>query len=408
MKKSNWRSCLTLALLFIGSSTLLAAENWNQWRGPLGTGHTTETLPVKFDQSNVVWKLDLPGVGQSSPTTWGNKIFLTSALEDGNQRMVFCVNADTGKIVWKKVAWTGKAEKTHAMNNRASSSCVTDGENVIAFFGKGGIHSYTVDGKHNWSRELGEFAGPWGTASSPIIVDDIIVQNCDADDTSYLLGLDLKTGKTVWKTERFVVRGWSTPLLVDTGKRKELVMNGHNGINAYDPKTGKDLWFCKGDNGRGTPTVVPYKKTIIAVAGRPGDMVSVKSGGSGDVTSTHEVWRTKRTGSRDLPSPTIVGDRLFVASLPGLATLYNAATGEELDKQRLDGGFSASPLVAGGLIYLPSESGEILVIETSQPFKIIARNNIGNSDEEIFRASITPYQGKLLCRSDTVLYCVGK
>ena len=132
-------------------------------------------------RADIVWKTPLPGIGQSSPIIWGDRIFLTSALDGGRERLVFCVDRASGKILWQHSAWKGEPEKSTIMNGWASASCVTDGEVVVAFFGRGGLHAYRVDGKPLWSRDLGRFEGPWGTAACPIIVDDLVIQNCDAD-----------------------------------------------------------------------------------------------------------------------------------------------------------------------------------------------------------------------------------
>lgn len=399
-----------LGPLVNGQRLALADANWPQWRGPQGDGHAADTnLPVKWDASNVVWKADLTGSGQSSPVIWGGKIFLTSATENGHQRMVMCLNRKTGETLWEKAAWTGEPEVSHKMNNWASATCATDGERVVAFFGRGGLHCYDLDGKHLWSRDLGRFEGPWGTAASPIIVGDIVVQNCDADDTAYLLGVDKRSGETVWKTPRPTFRGWSTPILVETEKRSELVLNGHTGVTAYDPATGEELWFCKGDNGRGSPTVTPYKDLLIAVSGRPGAMFAMRAGGSGNVNETHEQWRTIRKGTRDLPSPIVVDDYLFVAALrPGLASCYDAASGKELHKMRLGVGSSASPVAAGGLVYQPDESGAVYVVKLGQSMEVVAVNQVDSGDGEVFRSSLTPCEGQWFLRSDKTLYCIGK
>ncbi len=404
------KSIITAGLGLVLSFAICdAGENWPQWRGPQGNGHTSQKLPLNWSENDVAWKVHLPGVGQSSPIVWGDRIFLTSAADGGSQRILFCIDGRQGKIVWQQTVWTGSPEKTHVMNNRASATCATDGERVVAFFGKGGLHCYSLEGDLLWSRELGEFAGPWGTAASPIIVGDLVIQNCDADDEAYLIAVDKQTGKTVWKTPRLATRGWSTPILVDSDKRQELVLNGHEGMHGYDPQTGKELWFCKMDRGRGTPTVAQYKDLLIAVSGRPGDMVATKGGGSGLVNSSHEVWRTSRRGGRDLPSPIVVGDDLVVFSLrPGMAACYDAATGKERHRIRLEGNFSASPIVSQGLIYIPNEAGEIFVIRAGSQLEVVARNPSLASGEEIFRASLTPYEGRILCRSDRVLYCIGK
>ncbi|MCH7725161.1 MAG: PQQ-binding-like beta-propeller repeat protein, partial [Planctomycetes bacterium] len=212
MRRFRFLSLLLTSTLVLSSSTALAENNWPGWRGPLGTGHSNEKgLPVEWSQDDVVWKTELPGFGQSSPVVWKDRIFLTSALENGRQRIVFCVERASGKILWQQVAWNGSPEQTHRMNMFASATCATDGERVVAFFGRGGLHSYDLDGKHQWSCDLGQFAGPWGTAASPIIVGDLVIQNCDAEEESFIAGVNKKTGKEVWRTPLEKLRGWSTP-----------------------------------------------------------------------------------------------------------------------------------------------------------------------------------------------------
>jgi outer membrane protein assembly factor BamB len=295
------------------------------------------------------------------------------------------------------------------MNLYASATCATDGERVVAFFGRGGLHCFDAEGKRLWSRDLGPFAGPWGTAASPVIVGELVIQNCDAENDAYLLAVNKQTGETVWQTPRPKVRGWCTPVLIEAAGRTELVVNGELGVNAYDPATGKDLWFCRGDTGRGEPLVAPYRDLLVSVNGKPGDMIAVKPGGSGTVNDTHEVWRVARRAGRDLPSPIIVGDRLFVSSMNGIGSLYDPATGKEVATLRIGGNFSASPIAAEGLIFLPNEEGEVIVLKPGDAaLEVVARNAVGAGDEEIFRASLAPSEGQLFCRSDRILYCIGK
>jgi outer membrane protein assembly factor BamB len=395
-----------LALCF--ACALRAETNWPRFRGPLGTGQSSETgLPVEFGPGDVAWKTPIEGRGQSSPVIWGEKIFLTTASKDGAHRYALCVDRKGGKILWQTEApWTGAAEELHKMNCYASASCATDGEHVAAFFGRGGLHCFDPSGKRLWSLDLGEFAGPWGTAASPVIVGDLVIQNCDAENDAFLLAVNKQTGEVAWKTPRPRLRGWCTPVLIDVGGRQELVLNGERGVNAYDPATGKDLWFCKGDSGRGTPSVAPYRDLLVSVNGKPGDMIAVKPGGSGTV---EEVWRVARKSGRDLPSPLIIGDRLFVTSMTGIGTLYDPATGETVATERIGGNYSASPIAAQGLIFLPSEEGEVVVLKAGESsLEVVARSAVGASSGEIFRASLAPSEGQLFCRSDRVLYCIGQ
>jgi outer membrane protein assembly factor BamB len=383
--------------------------NWPSWRGPQQDGHSADTrLPVKWSGENVVWKTSLPGSGQSSPVVWGNRIFLTSALDQGRERLVFCVDRKTGKLLWQQSAWKGNPEPSHDMNGWASATCATDGKIVVAFFGRGGIHAYTVEGEHLWSRDLGTFECPWGTAACPIIVDDLVIQNCDADVNAYITGLDKQTGKEIWKTKRRDHRGWSTPIVIDSGKRRELVVNGHAGVQAYDPISGRELWFCQSFNGRGEPTVTPAGGLLCTVNGLAGDIYAIRPGGDGDVTASHMAWHTPRKGGRDTPSPIAIGEFIIVCDMGGIATCYQATDGRVLWRERLGGKFSGSPIAANGLAYFVNEAGKTVVIKPGPKLEIVAENEFPSGTGELFRASPTPSDGQIFLRSTSMLYCVGK
>ena len=403
------RFAILLAFAFC-ATTLVLADDWPSWRGPQGNGHSRETnLPTRWDAKSIVWKTALPGVGQSSPIVWQERVFLTSALEQGKKRIVLCVDRTTGKIVWQQEAWAGAPEPSHKMNGWASSTCATDGERVVAFFGKGGLHCYSMDGKKLWSRDLGEFAGPWGTSACPIFVGDLVVQNCDSIKDPYILAVDKRTGKDVWKTPRPTPfrGGWSTPVLVDGAKRQELVLNGEDFLISYQPQSGKELWRCKTFKGRGEPTVAPGKDKVFVVNGLAGDIYSVKLGGSGDVTASHMAWHTPRKGGRDQPSPILVDNFLVVGDMTGLVTCYDSASGKILWKERLlEDVYSASPIAANGLVYFLSENGNTSVLEPGNQFKLVAENSL-NASGEIFRASLTPSEGQIFARSHSHLFCIA-
>ncbi|MBM3996110.1 MAG: hypothetical protein FJ303_18465 [Planctomycetes bacterium] len=402
----------TLALFTLCIGGYVIADDWPAWRGPDRSGHSRETgLPTKWDAKSVLWRTPLPGEGQSSPVVFGDRIFLTASLEKGKKRVVLCVDRHKGNILWQETAWTGAPEKSHSMNGWASATCATDGERVVAFFGKGGLHCYSADGKKLWSRtDLGEFTGPWGTTACPLFVGDLVVQNCDATSNAYLLAVDKKSGKNVWKTPRpdLPKGGWSSPVLVDTGKRKEIVLNGEAFVISYDPADGKELWRCKTFAGRGEPTVAPGDGLVYVINGLVGDIYAVKLGGSGNVTSTHVQWHTPRKGGRDQPSPIVMGKFLLTADMTGIATCYDADNGKVIWKDRLpDGQYTASPFAAGGLVYFINEAGKTIVVEPGPKLKVVA-TNVLNTKGEIFRASLTPAHGRIYARSQTHLYCIGK
>lgn len=388
-------------------------ENWPRFRGPHQDGQSYEkNLPLRWSPADVAWRTPLAGKGHSSPVLWGERIFLTTALEDGKQRVVQCFDRRNGRLEWEQVAWTGAPEETHRMNGWASASCATDGEHVYAFFGHGGgLFCYTVDGKLVWNKgndELGDFPGPWGTAACPVIVGDLVIQNCDADENAYLLGVEKRTGSTVWKTARRPLRGWSTPILLEANGRQELVVNGDRGVQAYDPVTGGELWICKSFDGRGDPSLILAGGLIIAVNGKPAPVYAIRPGGDGDVSETHRAWVTPRNAGRDLPSPVLVGNEVLIINMQGgILTSYDLTTGKELWKQRLGGNYAASPVAYAGHAFFVSESGEIFVVKPDANPRVVARNRVNAADDEIFRASPALSEGQVFIRSDGALYCIG-
>ena len=408
---TSWRAVLFLSLSFVCAGTVRGDWNWSGWRGLSQNGHSAETgLPVEWDDGSVTWKTPLKGEGQSSPVIWGEWIFLTSAVDKGAQRVVMCLDRNDGQILWEKVAWTGTPERSHGLNGWASATCVTDGEHVYAFFGKGRIHCYTLKGNHVWSKDLGPFVSPWGTAACPVLVGNLIIQNCDADADAYIVGLDKKTGKQIWKTKRDDARGWSSPILVNAAGRDEVVVNGDKGVRAYNPKTGKELWFCKGFNGRGSPTVTLSEAGLVHVInGLRGDIYAIKPGGNGDVTGTHMAWHTPRGGGRDLPSPIAVGNYLFGLTKSGILTCYDTQSGKELWKARLEesSSYTSSPIAYQGIAFFTDVKGHTTAVKPGKQFNAVARNELSGV-RELFRASPTPSDGQIFLRSNKTLYCIGK
>ncbi len=383
-------------------------------RGPTGDGHSTDkNLPVDWSPDDIEWKTPLAGEGQSSPCVWGEQIFLTRSENRGQRRYVFCVNRADGQIFWEQLAWEGTPEPTHNMNGWASASCTTDGEFVFAFFGKGGgLFCYTTKGVKVWEKDLGSFEGPWGTAATPVLYKDLVIQNCDADRDASIIAFYKKTGVQAWKTKREDFRGWSTPVLIEVDGHKELALNGHTGVRSYDPANGKELWFCKGYSGRGSPTIAPAPNGLLLVVnGKPGDVFSIKPGGKNDVTKTHKMWHTPRRVGRDLPSPIVLDGQMLVVSMQGVICSYDADTGKELWKGRLPGNFSAAPIAYKGLaFFIGEDNGEVSVVKPGKKLNIVAKNEIStqNNPEELFRSAIVPDDGQLLIRSTNALYCIGK
>jgi hypothetical protein len=293
------------------------------------------------------------------------------------------------------------------MNGWASATCATDGQRVYAFFGAGGgLRCYSLDGEPLWQQELGSLESLWGTAACPVLAGDLVIQNCDADANACLVAFNKVTGEEAWRTDRENYRGWSTPVLINSGGRDELVLNGHTGVRSYNPATGDEYWFCAGFNGRGSPTVTLAGDLIHVVNGLSGDTYAIRPGGRGDVTATHRAWHTPRSG-RDLPSPIVVDGILMISGLrSAVITGYEAATGNELWQERVGDQVSASPVAWSGRAFFITESGETLVVDPREG--IVARNRFGVAPDELFRASMTPHNGQVLIRSGRMLYCVGR
>jgi outer membrane protein assembly factor BamB len=280
---------------------------------------------------------------------------------------------------------------------------------VIAFFGPAGLHCFDLEGNPQWSRDLGRFPGPWGVAASPVIDGDLVFQNCDSEGPCSIIALNKKTGQTVWQTERPEAErgGWSTPVLLEAAGRRELILSGESGVHAYDPATGRELWFCRSFVGRGEPAPVFAHGLLYVVRGLAGNTFALKPGGSGDVTTTHRVWDARRIGGRDQPAPAVVGDFVLITSMSGILTTYDAKTGQIHFTERLGAPVAASPLVANGLAYFQMETGETIVIKPGKALEIVARNSIGAERDEIFRAALSPIQGQLFTRSRRVVYCIA-
>lgn len=417
MKHSSLLSpliALKIGISTVASTALYAEDNWTQFRGPTGRGHTADKdVATEWSADSVKWTAELKGSGQSSPVNWGDKLFLTSAAQDGSERYVFCLDRKDGSLIWEKTIASPHTETPHKMNSFATPSCVTDGQRVVAFFGPAGIHAFDLDGKQLWSHQLGDFPGPFGVAASPVIIDGKVIQNCDAEGPSPLIAFDAASGEKLWQTERDEKPkgGWSTPILIETADGKEeMILNGEFGVRGYDPVSGKELWFCEGFNGRGSPTPDFDGETLFVVNGKPGDTYAVIPGGSGDVTKTHRKWHAERRGGRDIPSPAVVDGYVTIASMSGITSCYDADTGEVLWTERLGDGIeiAGAPLVANGLVYFQVVyGGDTIVVRPGKELDIVARNSVGAKGDEIFRASLVPIQGELFVRSGSVLYCIG-
>lgn len=411
-----------------------AADQWHQWRGPSGQGYADDPhVPLKWSETeNLAWKTPLPGRGNSSPVVWGDRVFLTAASKDGKERYVLCLRASDGKILWHELAAKDPdPAKSHEWNGHASASCTTDGERVYAFFGTPGLFCYDVNGKLLWQHHFGIFTTEtgWGTAASPFLYGDLVIQNCDNDGPNWLppghdpkeaapaalVALDKRTGKVKWQTPRDQGRGFSTPRLVTLGNgRQDLILNGPLGVWAYDPSTGKEIWHCDrtdpNDRARfGEPIPVSNGAMLFAPSGRDGPFQAIRLGGSGDVSKSHLAWQVMRKGHRDVSSQIYANDLVFAADKDGMLTCHDPKDGKMLYAVRSNAGKSlASPIAIRGKLLFLFDTGTTIVVVPERAYKEVGRNTLGEGHDLEFEASPAVARGRLFIRSQTHLYCFAE
>jgi outer membrane protein assembly factor BamB len=285
-----------------------------------------------------------------------------------------------------------------------------------------------MDGKLVWKHSFGTFTAStgWGTGASPFLYEDLIIQNCDNDGAAALppsaksekaapmalVALDKNTGKVRWQAERNQGKGWSTPvLMVSPEGRSDLVLNGPHGVWAYDPRTGKEIWHCERHKGQeqalfGEAIPVFDRSKLIMLSGRPGPMMAIRLGGTGDVAKTHVLWDLVRKTGRDVGSPILWKDLVYIGDRQGYLACHDARTGEMLFKERVGSkSFSASPVAVRDRLLFLMEDGLTVVLEPGREFKLAGRNQL--SDASDFRASPAVTDGRLYLRSQSVLYCIG-
>ncbi|QDU90272.1 outer membrane biogenesis protein BamB [Pirellulimonas nuda] len=410
------RSTLTAVLLVLIASTS-RGENWPHWRGDGGNGvSTTAAPPTEWsDTKNVKWKAEIPGRGSGSPIVWEDRVFVvTSVPAQGGgggalDFIVMCLSRDDGKILWQRTATTGTPhEGTHVTNNFASASPTTDGQHVYAHFGSQGLYCFTMDGQPVWGRDFGDMAtrNEFGEGSSPTLAGDTIIVPWDHEGQSYLYALNKQDGEIRWQVERDEPTNWSTPLVVEHDGRKQVVMNGENYARAYDLDTGEELWRCGGQTQRPAASAVAMGDKVFVTSGFRGSFLGAfELGGRGDIQGTPSVLWTKGRDTPDVASPLLSGGRLYYyKAKTGILTCLDAANGEPhyaSQRTRLQTTY-ASPVAAGGHVYLSDRDGVTVVIKDADEFQVVATNNIG----EAIDATPAPVDKQLFIRGERNLFCI--
>ena len=360
-----------------------SAQYWPRWRGPSGQGIVTSSnYPDRWNATeNVLWRTGLSGRGNSSPIVWGDYIILTTGRDAGRQLFVQAYRRSNGTLRWETEVAPGRPERVHSKNGPASATPTTDGKQIFASLGGRGIVSLDFDGNILWHSEVGSINNYHGPAGSPLLYEDLLIIYQDQRGGGFVAAYDTATGNQVWRTARNASVGWGSPIAIRVGDHDELIVSSQNTVNAYNPKTGDELWHCGGNLFEVIPTPVVEAGLIFCASGRAGPTLAIRPGGRGDITDTHIAWSTSR-GSPFIPSPVAYDGYLYtVNDMSSIITCFDAATGTVMWQQRLGRaireGISASPVVVDNKVFVTSDEGVTFVLKAGPEFELLHTNDIG-------------------------------
>lgn len=398
-----------------------AADDWTQFRGPEALGIADgQNLPDAWDVvsgENIRWKTRIPGLGHACPIVSRGRVFIVTADNgetDPELRLglygdiesvaddkphewrLYCVSQFTGEVLWRRTLHRGvPAIKRHTKATHANSTPATDGERIVVCLGSEGLHCLDFSGRLLWKKDLGVldsgyYQAPdaqWEFGSSPIIYDGMVILQCDVQQDSFLAAFDIRDGRELWRTPRDDVPSWSTPTIVQTATRTELVVNGFKHAGGYDPSTGRPLWKLSGGGDIPVPTPIFAHDLIFLSSAHGSDrpLCAVRPGANGDLTPSNDetlgeslAWYKRRDGIY-MQTPIVYGDYLYACRGNGVLSCYEAQTGERLYQKRLGSGkagFTASPVAADGKLYFTSEAGVIYIVAAGAEFEQVAANEM--------------------------------
>ena len=421
--------------------------HWPQWRGPFFSGVARTAAPIEFgDTKNVKWKVAIPGRGFSTPVIWGERIFLTTAVptgkvekteeattsggdqQQGRRRgagggagigeehkfVIMCLDRRSGKVLWERVAIVATPHEGYhrTYGSFASNAPATDGRYVYASFGSRGIYCYDLNGKPVWQKDLGvrlKMRLQFGEGAAPALDGNLLIHTYDQEGGgSFVIALDKRNGKELWRAARDERSSWSTPLVVDYKGKKQVVVSATNKVRAYNPDNGKLIWECAGLGDNVIPHPVQHGDAVLVMSGyRDPKLMSLRLGREGDLTGTDAVMWSQTRGMAYTASPVLHENKLYVLTDNGVLSCFNATTGEPYYQQKRlqqPDNFKASPVAAGGRLYLAGESGVVTVIKMGEQFEVLATNTF---EDQMFVASPVVAEGELYLRSKTHLFCIS-
>jgi len=447
---------LTFVLVLAYVSVMAQAPDqahWPQWRGPFFNGMARGDAPTSWnDTTNIKWKTEIPGKGHSTPVIWGDRIFLTTASPTGKpaaaaptpapaatsptpggqgagrqgrgpggdtgpqveQRFeVLCLDRKTGKILWQKTARVATPHEGYhrVYGSFASNSPVTDGKYVYAFFGSRGIYAYDFNGKLIWEKDLGvqmKIRLAFGEGSAPLLDGNRLFLVYDHEAGSFMVALDKRNGKELWRVTRDEATSWSTPFAVDHAGRRQVIVTATKKVRSYDAEDGKLLWEAAGLGANAIPMPVHQNGVIYVMSGyRDPRLMAIKLGKEGDLTGTDSILWSQTRGLAYTTSPVLHDNKLYVLTDNGLLSAFNATTGEpHFAQARLPKpyNFKASPVGANGKLYLATEDGDVVVLKMGEKFEVIATNTL---TDQVFIATPVIAGGELFLRGKDKLFCVS-
>ena len=413
-------------LLLLAGLLVQADDNWPQFRGPDGNGHSAaRDLPLNWSETeNVVWKTAIHGRGWSSPVIYNSQIWLTTATEDGRKLYALCIDRETGRIIRDLNLFdVAQPQYAHPFNSYASPTPVIEKGRVYVTFGSAGTACIDTDNfRVLWERRDIECNHFRGAGSSPILFRDLLIMHFDGSDRQFVIALNKNTGKTVWLTHRSIDfqdldangkpaaegdlrKAFSTPHVAVLNGRLELISLGAKAAYSYNPLTGQELWRVeeRGQHSSSTRPVIGHGMIFYPTGFSTGQLFAVRIGGNGLITDTHVAWKLKR-GVSNKPSILLIDDLIYMISDAGIASCLEAKTGEIVWQKRIGGEYSASPVYAGGNIWFFSEDGKISAVKPGRAFELVAENRLNDG----FLASPAISGRAFFLRTRTHLYRIEK
>ena len=414
---------LLIFAVFSDSVAAARAGDWGEFRGPLRNGICTEKhVPRSWSKDrNITWKAPLPDAGNSSPVVVGGLVYVTCATEKGQHRGLYAFDRNTGRQVWSKIVDYLGEDPTHPTNPYCGSSPAADGQRIVVWHGSAGVHCYDPQGNELWSRDLGAFRHIWGYGSSPVIYHDRVLLNCGPGPRQFVIALDLTTGKTLWQSDEpggdsgleepgkdaskpLWIGSWSTPVVAQVDGHDQVIVSLAHHVKAYDPATGKALWKCEGLGDLAYTDPLIAGDIGVAMGGYHGPAIGFKLGGSGDVTETNRLWLNKTRNPQRIGSGVILGDYIYMANETGLVQCLELKTGNEVWKDRLQGGKIWSSIIAAAdRLYATDQEGKTFVwAPRADKFELLGTNDLGEPTNSTLAFS----NGQAFLRTFDHLYCI--